>query len=338
MSAREPVHHPGRAAPGRRGRSEQNAAPQDRPMRLAGALQRAGLGPGSLSARDVLQLQRALGNQAVGRFLAQPARHRPDQAPARSIHANQRGRPDSTVQRYIGIGEVRHTALLGLVDQFLERTTIPYFGDRSTYHEDRDVILAQLRAWAGQDRRFDEWSDLIDEMDSVLGERPARIPPEAASAIHAALTGAGVAYAIQGSYAARIHGAPIGAGDIDVLVNDMRAGKRAFAIAGLTETGGSYAVSKWSHGNGAEIDLALGSEFGVNIANSETVGGLRVLNVYEVLLGLVLRPEKRQKEQDALFWLAKHKGETLTGTQQETIASRLGLSWAKLMEIANEHF
>ena len=228
---------------------------------------------------------------------------------------------------------------MGLLDRFLEKTTIPFFGQDSTYHEDRETVLDQFRGWTRENKSFADWSDLIDEVDSILGEGKKRLQPEAATAIHTALTGANVTYAIQGSYAARLHGAPVGAGDIDVLVNNMRAAAVAFQGSGMKRHGGSQAVGKWRHANGTEIDLAMGEEFGVNVANSETAGGVKVLNTYEVLLGLALRPEKRRKEQDALFWLAKHKGDALTAQQKETVATRLGVgTWAKIIEFAEKEF
>jgi hypothetical protein len=332
MSPKEPVHpHHTPAAARQRSRNEPNAAARGGPAHLAAAVQRAGLAPRSLMPADVLRLQRALGNRAVGGLLA----HHPNAVSAR---VGSQARPASVLQRYIQIENTQHTKMLGLLDEFLERTQIHYFGQDSMYHEERDTILARFRVWTGQNKRFDDWSEFIDEVDSFLGERKKSVQPDAAAAIHTALNGAGLAYAIQGSYAARLHGAPVGAGDIDVLVNDLRTAKLAFSAAGFVETGGSYAVSKWQHPNGTDIDLALGSEFGVNIGNSVALGGLSVLNVHEVMLGLVLRPEKRQKEQDALLWLAKHRSGGLTNPQKEAIASKLGLSWENIVQATDAQF
>ena len=53
-------------------------------------MQRVLLGPASLAPRDVLQLQRTIGNKAVGKFLTQTAQSQP---PLRAT--NQTGLPDN---------------------------------------------------------------------------------------------------------------------------------------------------------------------------------------------------------------------------------------------------
>jgi hypothetical protein len=63
----------------------------------ATAIQRARLNPISLTAADVRQLQRTLGNRAVGRLLAQTAQHH-DIVQKVQIQASQR--PDVDVQRW----------------------------------------------------------------------------------------------------------------------------------------------------------------------------------------------------------------------------------------------
>lgn len=341
MSSRERARDSDRSSPAARapGPRERATAPHDPRAGLSRAVQRARLAPRSLAAPDLLQLQRTLGNQAVGRLLRPGAQPRPVQAKASILHGIGQGPPARGVQRYVAIGDEKHEAMLGLLDQFLKETVLSYFGPESIYHQDRDLVLAHLRRWNTANRSFDDWPHLIDEMDNLLGDEKKRKHPEAASAIHKVLTDAGVAYAIQGSYAARLHGAPIGAGDIDVLVEDLRSAKLAFRASGMTARKGSHAVSKWVHANGTDIDLALGPEFGVDIAQRETVGGLNVLNTYEVLLSLLLRHERRQKDHEAFVWLARHKGNALTGEQQGKIAAHTPFgSWNKLMEAVDREF
>jgi hypothetical protein len=191
-----------------------------------------------------------------------------------------------------------------------------------------------LAQWIVEDQKFDDWSDLIDEMDSVVGAG-LKAMPMAAADLDAVLSASHQKYAIQGSYAARIHGAPVDAGDIDVLVKDLRSSLAALlASKKFKDKGGSFAVKKLQHWRGAAIDLVMADEFGMPIQNIVTIDNVAVMNLYEVLLSLLLRPEKRKKDQDAFIWLVLNKGNTLSSQEQQKIAKQAQApSWEALLKL-----
>jgi hypothetical protein len=53
-----------------------------------------------------------------------------------------------------------------------------------------------------------------------------------------------------------------------------------------------------------------------------------------VLLSLLLRPEKRKKDQDAFIWLVLNKGNTLSSQEQQKIAKQAQApSWEALLKL-----
>jgi hypothetical protein len=184
------------------------------------------------------------------------------------------------IQRAVKVGQKTYNDANALLAEFLERTTISYFGQQSIYAGDAQFISQQLAQWIVEDQKFDDWSDLIDEMDSVVGAG-LKAMPMAAADLDAVLSASHQKYAIQGSYAARIHGAPVDAGDIDVLVKDLRSSLAALlASKKFKDKGGSFAVKKLQHWRGAAIDLVMADEFGMPIQNIVTIDNLAVMNLY----------------------------------------------------------
>jgi hypothetical protein len=238
------------------------------------------------------------------------------------------------IQRAVKVGQKTYNDANALLAEFLERTTISYFGQQSIYAGDAQFISQQLAQWIVEDQKFDDWSDLIDEMDSVVGAG-LKAMPMAAADLDAVLSASHQKYAIQGSYAARIHGAPVDAGDIDVLVKDLRSSLAALlASKKFKDKGGSFAVKKLQHWRGAAIDLVMADEFGMPIQNIVTIDNVAVMNLYEVLLSLLLRPEKRKKDQDAFIWLVLNKGNTLSSQEQQKIAKQAQApSWEALLKL-----
>src|SRR5947209_2903610 len=70
-------------------REEANVGPSSTRVRQDAVVRRAAVAPGSLTRRDVLQLQRAVGNKAVGQLLSQAVRPQPSQK-----KENKTGLPD----------------------------------------------------------------------------------------------------------------------------------------------------------------------------------------------------------------------------------------------------
>jgi hypothetical protein len=132
----------------------------------------------------------------------------------------------------------------------------------------------------------------------------------------------GLVWAVQGSYAAVLHGAPIEAGDIDVLVKDVPTALNALFIGGFHLEGGTLLVYKLKHRNDTDIDLVStgGGDFGIDPANRVSMGGVYVMNLCEVLKSLLMRPKRRDKDVIAFIWLVLHKGDTLDEQQRESIA------------------
>lgn len=77
--------------------------PSPQPARRGDALRRAALAPGSLTRRDVLQLQRAAGNRAVGKLLGHGARPQTPKTPRPSPSAPLPGRLKAGVERLSGL-------------------------------------------------------------------------------------------------------------------------------------------------------------------------------------------------------------------------------------------
>jgi hypothetical protein len=167
---------------------------------------------------------------------------------------------------------------------------------------------------------------------------------EAACDIDRILKEAKIAYAIQGSFAAAMHGAymPEPPGDVDVLVNNMAASK-ALAESGKfkLQKGGSMAVHKLVHlATGTEIDVVFGEEFGILISSetTEVQSGLCILSLTEVLVSLFLRPERRNKEMIAFASLVLARGGEVNKVRVSKIVKS---EWDTIVEnaaLAAKHF
>jgi hypothetical protein len=167
---------------------------------------------------------------------------------------------------------------------------------------------------------------------------------EAACDIDAVLDEAKIKYAIQGSFAAAMHGAymPEPPGDVDVLVTNMSASKILVKSGKFkAQKGGSMAVHKLVHvATGTEIDVVFGEEFGILISSetTEIQSGLCVLSLTEVLVSLFLRPERRDKEMIAFASLVLTRGDEVNKVRVSKIAKS---KWEAIVEnaaLAAKHF
>lgn len=133
-----------------------------------------------------------------------------------------------------------------------------------------------------------------------------------------------IKYKLQGSMAQAMHGGAVLTlpGDLDILVTSPN-----FAYKPLIESGlfllvqEGLLVSKVKHKEtNVQVDLAQLEDFGMQVAETEEINGISVINLYETLKSLLLRPEKRPKDNISFLSLAVQRGSELTEKQQEDIA------------------
>jgi hypothetical protein len=116
-------------------------------------------------------------------------------------------------------------------------------------------------------------------------------------------------HAIQGSYAASLHGATTDnpnwrPGDVDILVTDFPAAMSAFAKQpDFKLIHSSGAVATYVYKRIVEVQLVsnFSDDFGIPMDGIITVDGLKVLPLTSVLISLLLRPgsspnERREKD------------------------------------------
>jgi hypothetical protein len=210
----------------------------------------------------------------------------------------------------------------------------------------RDEVLAALWELELDERRPAGFANSDALREAVTKRRRSRQEnvtqvTGAAAALHAAFTPGNdeeVSYAIHGSYAAVIHGAPITAADIDVVVSDMSKATAALTNAGFAVAGGgSLLVRKFIHlSSRTQVDVVVGgksADFGIDPGRRELRNGVFVLPVAEVLISLVVRHDRRPKDTIAFGQLARRRGPELSDAdrQRVIVASKMTTDWDTLM-------
>lgn len=147
------------------------------------------------------------------------------------------------------------------------------------------------------------------------------------------LNTAHIKYKLQGSMAQAMHGAAVIQipGDIDILVSSPQQASAKLIESGLfSKTGGSMLVMKLVHQQtNIPIDLAETGDFGMEKAETVDLDGVDVLNVFETLRSLFLRPERRQKDEFAIMTLVVQKNSELTDEQKTELGKLIKMPWAK---------
>ncbi len=161
--------------------------------------------------------------------------------------------------------------------------------------------------------------------------------------VHDILSAKNVAYKLQGSMAQAMQGGGVLElpGDIDVLVPSPIIAANFLAASGkFTITVRSGIVSKVNHKDtGIQVDLAETDDFGMAAAGTEEIEGIAVLNLYETLTGLLLRPEKRLKDHVAFISLIVPRGDELSDEEKEALVGRTPFkSWSELYGFALENY
>ena len=132
--------------------------------------------------------------------------------------------------------------------------------------------------------------------------------------------------------------------DVDVLIKDNLFLKAKLLLSQgkfCPSKGGSMLVFKCRHDNGTMFDLVQSGEFGMPIDHSSQIGGICVLDLFEILTSLLLRQEIRTKDKQAFATLIVGAGDRLTTDQKEKILARSSrmckvASWEALVGWAKE--
>ena len=165
---------------------------------------------------------------------------------------------------------------------------------------------------------------------------------QALSDLHAALTGAGLTYAVQGSMAQAMHGAGLMEvpGDIDVLVRGVAgAARAAIASTNFKNEQPGPLVYKVKHiATGIIVDIVDGEDFGMNNVTTTQIDGRSVLSIFDTLLSLLTRPGRRLKDHISFISLLVPKADMLTVTQKEILARTAGMSWQQLYDAATTEY
>ncbi len=74
------------------------------------------------------------------------------------------------IQRTITVGNEVKNDMEEVVTEFMSRTTDPYFGEHSQFEIDIHKVREQLHKWNNNNKTFNDWHQLIDEMDNTLGD------------------------------------------------------------------------------------------------------------------------------------------------------------------------
>jgi hypothetical protein len=171
---------------------------------------------------------------------------------------------------------------------------------------------------------------LMTKMDQVVQD------------IHDVLTAVNIAYAVQGSMAQAMHGAGLIAipGDVDILVPSPKTAALAALKSGkFSDAGAGLLVAKVKHiATQVVVDLVANEDFGMSKAGVTTIDGKNVLNIYETLLSLLLRPEKRKKDHVAFISLLVPKADQLNELQKKNLANAARMAWEKLYGMALEEY
>lgn len=152
-----------------------------------------------------------------------------------------------------------------------------------------------------------------------------------------------VKYVLQGSAAAVLHGASISKppGDLDICVDNLLSASQALNPPQFQPAGGSFAVKKFCHATGVDVDIVMAAEFGVNIDRRSSIQGAWVLSLTETLCSILRRPEIREKEIEAFNSLILLKGNALTSIDKQAVVKAVTTftkgqttSWGGIVEMA----
>lgn len=159
--------------------------------------------------------------------------------------------------------------------------------------------------------------------------------------VHEILSANDVAYKLQGSMAQAMQGGGVLElpGDLDVLVpSPIFAADFLGASDNFTIAVRAGVVSKVNHNaTGIQVDLAQTEDFGMIAAGTEEIDGITVLNLYETLAGLLLRPEKRMKDNVSFISLIVQRGDELNDEDKGSLTARTPFdNWQALYGFALE--
>jgi len=132
----------------------------------------------------------------------------------------------------------------------------------------------------------------------------------------------GFRWGLHGSSAARIHGAVVVPGDIDVVVTQLQPAVHAIVGSGhFTATHGrGGGIQAFRHtATGTLVELADAQDFLPHF-QTVTVGQVHVFTLAETIISLLLRPVRREKEIKAFAYLTLAKGNLLGTQEKERIA------------------
>ena len=148
----------------------------------------------------------------------------------------------------------------------------------------------------------------VDDVDDDADDWTASFSA-AGEAMAAVLTGE--KYAVEGSYAAFLHGAELTAppSDIDVLAENMAScGEKLAADARFKDNGGSLVVRKFEHKlTGIELELKHMGDF-AKVDETADVDGVSIRTPVDTMCALIRRPEFRWKDKVALASLVLNDG------------------------------
>ncbi|WP_435264000.1 hypothetical protein [Tenacibaculum sp. nBUS_03] len=131
-------------------------------------------------------------------------------------------------------------------------------------------------------------------------------------------------YKLQGSMAQAMHGSIVSQlpEDFDILVTSPKNSHDELVNSGeFSSILKGIVVAKVEHKETKVlIDLQQIEDFGMQGAKNELINGISVLNLYEVLKSLLLRPSKRPKDEIAFNSLTVQRENDLTTEEKEDLA------------------